>query len=618
MPISFDTISLDLRVPGAFVEIDATRAARGVAALPHRVLLIGQRAAASAVAALVPTLITRPDDGILYFGRGSMLASMVTAFRLANPSTECYAIALDDLVAGVAATGNLTVTAVPATAGTINLYVAGTRLRVGYAGAATPATVATAIVTAVNGNLDLPVTAVVDGVNPAKVNLTCRWKGDTGNDIDLRLDYRPDERSGVTVTIVAMAGGTGNPDVGTILPTWADRWFTEIVSPYTDTANLNALQTELERRYGAMVSQDGVVFACRAGTVGTLTTFGLARNGRLETIMGVNSSPMLPFIWAATTAAVAAFNLSIDPARPLQYLTLPGVLPPTIRNAFTLQERDLLLHDGIATWRVDESGLVQIERLITTYQRSQAGAADTGVSRRRDGVPTLAFIRNAERTRILTKFPRYKLVSDDFTVRPGQAIVRPRDIRNELIALAGELADRGIVEDLQGFRSDLLVERDPNDPNRINVLNPANLVNQFRVYASKIQFRLKGGELIDAQQSKPENRRRARHTRRHAARHRAGRQVYAARFFAQPGRGRPLDRLRPSARRRRSNAKSTTPAKRGSANSPTPTTSRSVRDRHGSKLRHAQRLARNLAGRTAGSGGKVPLKFVSDQAEEIT
>ena len=43
-------LSLDLRVPGAFVEIDAARAARGVAALPHRVLLIGQRAAASAVA----------------------------------------------------------------------------------------------------------------------------------------------------------------------------------------------------------------------------------------------------------------------------------------------------------------------------------------------------------------------------------------------------------------------------------------------------------------------------------------------------------------------------------------------------------------------------------------
>ncbi len=489
MPISFENISVDLRVPGAFIEIDSTRAARGVAPLPHRILLIGQRAAASPTLALTPVLITRLDDGIFAFGRGSMLGMMAAALRFANPSSECWAVALDDLGAGTAATGSLTVTAVPAAPGTINLYVAGARLRIGYAGAATPTTVAAAIAAAINAALDLPVTALVDGGNPAKVNLTCRWKGETGNDIDLRLDYRADERSGVTVQLVAFAGGAGNPDVGAILPAWGDRWFTEIVSPYTDLANLNALSTELERRYGPMVMQDGVVFAAKTGTVGALSAFGAARNGRLETILGVKGSPTPSWIWAATVAGIAAFHLAIDPARPLQYLTLPGVLPPSIRDQFTLQERDLLLHDGIATWRVDEAGLVQIERLITSYQRSQAGAEDTAFLDI-ETVATLAFVRFAERTRILAKFPRFKLADDSFTVRPGQAIVRPRDIRNELIALAGELADRGLVEDLAGFRADLLVERDPNDPNRVNVLNPANLVNQFRVYASKIQFRL--------------------------------------------------------------------------------------------------------------------------------
>ena len=80
-----------------------------------------------------------------------MLASMVTAFR---PPTHRRSAtrSRSTTVARVTATGNLPVTAVPATAGTINLYVAGTRLRVGYAGAATPATVATSIVTAINGN----------------------------------------------------------------------------------------------------------------------------------------------------------------------------------------------------------------------------------------------------------------------------------------------------------------------------------------------------------------------------------------------------------------------------------------------------------------------------------
>jgi phage tail sheath gpL-like len=48
----------------------------------------------------------------------------------------------------------------------------------------------------------------------------------------------------------------------------------------------------------------------------------------------------------------------------------------------------------------------------------------------------------------------------------------------------------GIVENAALFASHLIVERDATDPNRVNVLYPADYVNQLRVFAVLNQFRL--------------------------------------------------------------------------------------------------------------------------------
>ena len=66
----------------------------------------------------------------------------------------------------------------------------------------------------------------------------------------------------------------------------------------------------------------------------------------------------------------------------------------------------------------------------------------------------------------------------------------PSIIRSELIAEYQELEDQALVEDLDAFKEALVVERDANDPNRVNVLLPPNLVNQLRIFAVLAQFRL--------------------------------------------------------------------------------------------------------------------------------
>ena len=58
----------------------------------------------------------------------------------------------------------------------------------------------------------------------------------------------------------------------------------------------------------------------------------------------------------------------------------------------------------------------------------------------------------------------------------------------EVKALFSELADKGLIENLDEFKENLVVEIDSADPCRCNVLLAPDLINQFRILASKLEF----------------------------------------------------------------------------------------------------------------------------------
>lgn len=76
----------------------------------------------------------------------------------------------------------------------------------------------------------------------------------------------------------------------------------------------------------------------------------------------------------------------------------------------------------------------------------------------------------------------------------GQAIVTPSVIRGELVALYRQLELSGIVENADLFKQYLIVERNADNPNRLDVLFPPDLVNQLRIFAVLNQFRLQYAE----------------------------------------------------------------------------------------------------------------------------
>lgn len=489
--ISFNEIPVTLRTPGQYVEFDNSQAVRGLVIDMSRILVIGQKLAAGSAPANVPLQVLSADQAVELFGRGSMLAGMIRSLKAVNDHTDCWVMPLADNVAGVAAGGAVQVTGPATGSGTINLYIGGVRVQAAVANGATAINVAAAIAAAITANLDLPVTAVVDGVDTTKVNITARHKGLAFNDLDLRLNYYQGETlpPGIAIAITAMANGAANPDLAAPLAALGDVQYHHVIFPYTDAASLNAIETEFESRWAGTRQIEGQVWSAAAGSHATLTTLGNGRNSEMVSIIGAYKSPTPPYLWASVYGGVSAYHLDIDPARPLQTLLLKGVLPPAESERFTRSERNLLLFDGIATFFTTQDGRVLIERAVTTYQTNAYSLPDPSYLDA-ETPATLAVLRRTLRARIAQRYPRHKLANDGTNFGPGQAIVTPSILRAELIALAREWENMGWVEGLDQFKDGLIVERDANDANRVNALLPPDLVNQLRVFAAVVQFRI--------------------------------------------------------------------------------------------------------------------------------
>lgn len=486
--ITFNTIPIDIRTPGQFLEVDNSKALTGLPNMNRRMLFIGSKLAAGAAPANTLQRINSAAEAATLFGRGSVLHEMLRFARNANKTSDIWAIALDDLVAGVAGVQTITVTVTTAEPGTISLYINGEKISVGVSAGDTVATIATAIAAAINAWLDGPVTAsAAAGV----VTVTARHKGAFTADIDLRANYYADEKlpTGVSLAFATTTPGTGNPDVASALAAISQEAFYTIVMPYNDASNVGKVEAELAGRWGGMDMRTGHLFFGYEGTQGAISTYGSARNSAHDTFIGVKNPPQAPYIWGSVLAAVAEFSGAIDPARPFQTLVLPGILPPAPADQFTRLERDLNLRDGCSTFTVDQGGNVMIERVVTTYQTNAYGLDDISYLDL-ETKWTVDYMRFAFRAAVAFAFPRHKLADDGTNFAPGQAVATPNTIRSVLLATARQLELVGLLEGFEQFKTDLIVVRSESDPNRVNAILPPDVVNQFRVFAAAVQFRL--------------------------------------------------------------------------------------------------------------------------------
>ncbi len=88
-------------------------------------------------------------------------------------------------------------------------------------------------------------------------------------------------------------------------------------------------------------------------------------------------------------------------------------------------------------------------------------------------------MRKACRERIALRFPREKLSSR----------TAPK-VRGELLDVLAKLEDLEIVEAVDDNKDGVIVERDSQDPNRLNAKIPVDVVNGLHVFAGRIDLLL--------------------------------------------------------------------------------------------------------------------------------
>ncbi|AWK84473.1 phage tail sheath subtilisin-like domain-containing protein [Photobacterium damselae] len=492
--MALGTIPNDIRVPLVYIDIDNSMAVSGTPAQAQKILVVAQQLSSATVDALKVSRITGSESAIdAQYGKGSMMALTLGALRKANSYTDVYAVGLADLASGNAATSEHVVNSAATAAGTWAMLIAGQSVQIGIAKADEPATIVTKAVAQINKQTRLPVTASVKADHTDTLVLTCKWKGQTGNDLDVRCNYYDGETypQGMTVTMGSFTGGSGTPDMDTVIAAIPDEWYNHIVMPYNDTQSLDKLRDELVNRWGPLKMIEGIAYTSYRGTFAQTGTFGSARNDYLFTCMGSGLSPTPTWEWAAAYAGTSAYHLAIDPARPLQTLVLPGVLPPTKESRWDLTERNLLLHDGIATYSVTPGGQVAIEREISMYRENSYGDPDPSYLDITTPA-TLGYLRYSMRVMVTNRFPRHKLADDDVLplLDPAQPVVTPKIMRQAILEKAQEWVSAGLIEDFELFSSTLNVYRDTNDRNRLNCVAHPDIVNQLRIFAGLIQFKL--------------------------------------------------------------------------------------------------------------------------------
>lgn len=486
--ITFNNIPTTVRTVGAHAEIDNSKALQGLVANPHRVLILGQKkstgtATKEAVYAIPNELVA---DG--YFGVGSILARMCRAFKNNNPNTELHAMAMSDASCTGLASGCIRFTGSATADGNFYLMVGGVPVTVPVTSAWSATDIASATASAIQ---TYPQLCVIASLVTSTVLLKAQESGLVGNYYDVRANYYEGQSNptGITPTISALEGGVGSPNIAGVWAVIDDEQYHHIVQAYTDDGTLDSLEAELEDRFGPLIAKQGFGYTAARATAASCTTLGNSRNSPHHAIMGVYDSPTGPEVWAAAMCAVCSAALNADPGRPVHTLKLKDVLPPPMASRFTRAERDVLLYDGISTYTVDSGGNVLLEQVISTYQKNALNDPDASYLYI-NTLMLLMEIRYQWVTRMGIRFivPRFKLAADTFPVQPGSFVATPKTVKQETIALFTELYRAGYIDKLDDFVKNVIVELDSTNPNRVNVVLPVDLINQFQQLAGKIQY----------------------------------------------------------------------------------------------------------------------------------
>lgn len=490
--MTFTEIPADNLVPIFATEFDNSNAVKG-GAMPWKNLIIGQPLSTKSSYNGTLVQITSDEQADAYFGAGSQLALMIRAFRANTKTADLWVLPVGDDVSSAAATGTIEAavagTSGLAQPGVIRLMIGGQAVAVNVAAADDADDVATKIAAAVNAKNNLPVTAAAASDT---VTFTAKNKGSAGNGIDIRYNHYQGEElpTGLSLTVTGMANGGADPDyedalVGSIID---GTWFNAIISGSNEAANLAYLKGLLDERWLATVQQTGVLFFGMNGALSTFTTKGNGLNSQVEVLPSLPKSPTPGCeVAAAVVGCIAPISIN-DPAGPLTNYAVKGVIAPKPEDRLGLANNNFLLKAGCALLVAGNDGTVYLKRIVTTYKYTPAGASDTSYQQV-ETVFNLSYLRWDWNNYMSGRYPHAKLADDGNDFGPGQVVMTPKLGAGELLTRYEYWMSKALVQNYDAFKANLVVMRDPDDSTALQFLIPAELISQFFISKSKLQFK---------------------------------------------------------------------------------------------------------------------------------
>ena len=447
--------------------------------------IVGQKTSAGSATANTLVQVTSAERATALFGVGSQLAIMCKTYLQNDPLGNLWAGVLADN-GTTKATGTIEVTAAATGDGTIALRLYGYRVQIGVTSGDSAAHIGASIRDAANAIVDLPVLATL---STATVTFTAKNAGVAGN--TGRLELNPDEGNltppGVAMTITQMSGGATDPVLTTLITAMTSsdvRWW---VLGLTDVPSMEAIDAEALSRWDAARALRNHAFSCRVDSVSNLTTDWAARNSPHQCTFGILAPPNPSWEIAAAAAGQIIKRNRAHPAVPHTGTKLVNRLGqampgPVIASRFSSVENNTLGLAGVATLSTDTYGQLQLGPVVTHYKRDGSGVADTTL-RWFNTLSQLMYviddIEGATRQYSAGKI----LVNDASVVEPGTPVLDRALMRAHLAGRYELLVRQAIADDLASFVTDLVVERNVSDPNRLDISYPLDVTNQVNVVA---------------------------------------------------------------------------------------------------------------------------------------
>ena len=467
--------------PRSMVEFDTSAVLAEVDGLkPQTLLVIGQMASGTATADTVYPVVGA-SDAVKLFGAGSVLAD-ACAVLPSDGTVKVSAIGVAEPGTSAAAAGTIAFTGTATEGRTMIVRVGAQTYRVQVASGDSATVVGDALVAAITADP----AALVAAVNTTgSVAITAKGKGAHGNALVLRV-LTSTLPAGITQVTTAPTSGSGTPDLAAAIAAMGDVQWDTVASCYNDTASLTALAAELATRDTALNGIGGTAIAALATTVaGAGSALGNFDSKDLSILIyesiaeGADSSPTPPWRVAVGVGYAHALKaarpdknnkLAVDPGRSRRGITIPGFEPSGVVARFDAEARNTIVKAGGSTY-TERAGLAVISRAVTTRSSDKAYVNVTQRYRQH-------WLRWAAVTRLDATFGASSVADDATEPMAGIPIVRPKDVRGELVALGTFLSAQGIIEELDAYIDAVRAKRS-DAPGVIEAQIKPNFTDEF-------------------------------------------------------------------------------------------------------------------------------------------